>query len=455
MPDDVSYIGVRPLRVERARLGRILVLALPIIGGMVSQNVLNLIDTLMVSRLGEASLAGVGMGGFANFVATAFITGLAAGVQALASRRKGEGRESEMAVPLNGGLLVVLGISVPLSIALILAAPLVFPYLVSDAAVIAVIVPYVQVRLIGMVAIGANYAFRGYWNGVSRPGLYLRTLLVMHSCNVVISYVLIFGKLGMPELGATGAGVGTMISTFIGTGYYFYLGRKYAGAAGFLRGVPPASELRAMIRLSVPAGIQTLFFAAGLLALFAIIATVGTAEMAAASVLLNITLVAILPGLGLGLAAASLVGQALGRGDVDDASNWAWDVVRVGVVVMGTLGLPMMLAPELILSQFFQGGEAALVLASGPLILVGVTISVDAVGMVLLNALMGAGATRSAMLVSVTTQWGLFIPVAIVVGPVLGYGLLGIWVAQIAYRSLQAAWLMLLWRRRAWARIEL
>jgi Na+-driven multidrug efflux pump len=85
---------------------------------------------------------------------------------------------------------------------------------------------------------------------------------------------------------------------------------------------------------------------------------------------------------------------------------------------------------------------------------VGATIIFDAVGMVLLNALVGAGATRMAMIVSILAQWGLFLPVAYVVGPVLGGGLLAIWIAQISYRSGLGLVLAVIWRRRGWASIE-
>ena len=69
---------------------------------MLSQNVLNLVDTGMVGTLGDAALAGVGLGGFANFLFSAFVLGLSAGVQAMAARRVGEGRLCETAIPLNG-----------------------------------------------------------------------------------------------------------------------------------------------------------------------------------------------------------------------------------------------------------------------------------------------------------------------------------------------------------------
>ena len=439
--------------MDSNRSRTILALALPIIGGMVSQNVLNLVDTGMVGTLGDAALAAVGLGSFANFMAQAFITGLSSGVQAMAARRKGEGRDGETAVPLNGGLLIAALLALPTAAVLFWLAPTLFPYLNGDPAVVALGVPYLQARLVGMAFVGMNFSFRGYWNGVSRSRLYLRTLLVMHASNIVLNYLLIYGKFGFPELGSTGAGIGTTISTAIGTLYYFSLGFKYAGEGGFLRGLPDMATVRTMMRLAVPSGVQSLFFAAGFTALFWIIGKVGTAELAASNVIINITLVAILPGMGLGLAAASLVGQALGRRDPADAMAWGWDVVKLGSIGMGLLGLPMLLMPKVLLGVFLHD-PATLELASTPLRLVGIGLAFDAVGLILLNALFGAGAARVVMVVSITLQWALLLPAVWLVGPVGGYGLLGIWLVQVAHRGLQAGVFAWIWRQGKWAEIE-
>ena len=82
-------------------------------GGMMSQNILNLVDIGMVGHLGDTALAATGIGSFTNYLAISFIIGLSAGVQALAARRLGEDRLSETAVPLNGGLMLALIIGVP------------------------------------------------------------------------------------------------------------------------------------------------------------------------------------------------------------------------------------------------------------------------------------------------------------------------------------------------------
>ena len=113
--------------VSGPRLRRILTLALPIIGGMVSQNVLNLVDTAMVGTLGDAALAAVGLGGFATFAFMAPILGLSTGVQVMAARRKGEGRFNETALPLNAGLLLVLVGAPVLTLILYQLIPAIYP----------------------------------------------------------------------------------------------------------------------------------------------------------------------------------------------------------------------------------------------------------------------------------------------------------------------------------------
>ena len=116
--------------------------------------------------------------------------------------------------------------------------------------------------------------------------------------------------------------------------------------------LPRRETMLTMLKLAVPSSIQLFFFAAGFTAMFWIVGLVGTKEVAAANVLINLVLVAILPGLALGLAAASLVGQALGAGDAHAAHRWGWDVAKVAAVIMGSLGVPALLFPELILGVF-------------------------------------------------------------------------------------------------------
>jgi len=440
--------------MDVSRRNRILGLALPIIGGMVSQNMLNIVDTAMVGFLGDAALAAVGLGGFIVFMCQALILGISTGVQSIAARRKGEGKPDRAAAVLNTALLLVLLIAPLLSVVLIQLAEPVYSSLNSDPAVIQRGVPYIEWRLGAIVFVGMNFAFRGYWNALDLSRVYMQTLIIMHACNIILNYALIFGHFGAPALGVTGAGMASAISMSIGTLVYMFLGFRHVAKGCFLRCMATRSETLSLVRVSIPAGLQQLFFAAGMVAMFWIIGQIGTPELAAVNVLVTVLLFAILPGLALGIACATLVGQALGKRDPDEAYQWAFDVAKLTVVLLTALALPMLIVPDLVSSIFIHESTTR-DLARWPMRLMGLTLPIEAVGFAFMHGMLGAGDARRVMIVSIGTQWLLFLPLAFVIGPVLGYGLIGVSIWQGVARMTQS-WLFLsMWRRRGWQKIEI
>ena len=198
---------------EKSRVNRILFLAVPLIGGMLSQTILNLVDTAMVSRLSnsDAALAAVGFGGFILFTAQAIILGLSTGVQACASRRLGQDRSTETAYFLNAALLIILFVAPLISLIVFTTSPVFYPYINDDVDVITEGVPYLQIRSIGIIFMSSNFAFRGFWNAVDLTRVYLKTMVSMHVLNVILNYLLIFGNLGAPELGVEGVNIASTL----------------------------------------------------------------------------------------------------------------------------------------------------------------------------------------------------------------------------------------------------
>jgi putative MATE family efflux protein len=436
-----------------ARRRALLALALPIVGGMVSQNVLNLVDIGMVGQLGTTALAAVGLGSFVNWLSMAFILGLSTGVQAICARRVGQQAQGEVAVPLNGGLLLALGLGLPLAVLVIALAPPLLDLVNPDEAVVREATPYLQVRLAALVAVGMNFSFRGYWSAVHKTTLYLATLLIMHSINIFLNWVLIFGNLGAPAMGVTGAGLATTLSIWIGTLIYIAFGIRHAWNEGFLHQMPSARTLIDQLRLTLPASLQQLLFAAGMVALITIVGYIGTRELAAVHVLLTLGLLIVLPAIALGIATATMVGNALGREDVEDARRWGWNAT----LFVGAIGLLMGVAIALFgkpILSIFLTDPATLEVAYPPLLITAAVIAFDIAGLVMMHALLGAGATRQVMKVSVVCQWLLFLPAAALAGPVLGFGLVGVWILHAVYRLGQTAWFVLAWHRGDWQSIR-
>ena len=451
----MTTAAIRPsLFPDRHRRRQLFAIALPVIGGMTSQNILNLVDIGMVGRLGDTALAATGVGSFANWLSMAFILGLSTGVQAIAARRLGQGAHGELALPLNGGLLLALLMGTPLAAALILLAPEIMSLLNPDPDVVAEAGPYLQVRLLALVAVGMNFSFRGSWSAVHMTRLYLITVLIMHSVNVLLNWVFIFGNLGAPALGVFGAGLATTLSIYLGLMIYVFFGLKYARQEGFLGSLPSLRMLKNQLKVSLPASLQQFFFAGGMLMLVVIIGRIGTQELAAVNVLMTLGLVIILPAIGFGLATATLVGNALGRKDPIDAQLWGWNAaVFTGLLGVG-VGLLVMLVGRPLLEIFLVDPDTV-ALAWPALMISAAIIGIDAAGMVLLNALLGAGDTARVMRISITAQWVLFLPLAALLGPVLGGGLLAVWALQAVYRCGQAVWFARVWRQGRWQSIKL
>ena len=438
----------------RQRIGRVLSLAVPIIGAMISQNLVNLVDTAMVGQLGAASLAAVGMASMVNWLAAAFFNGLGAGVQVISARRVGERNPAGAVAALHGALVIALALVLPVSWLLATRAEHLFSLLSTDPAVTAAGVPYLRIRLLAAVFVVSNFAFRGYWNGMGRSGIYLKTIVMIHVINVGLNYLLIYGKLGFPALGVAGAGLASAIAVACGSAIHVVLAYRHAREYGFLRrGTLSLGIFANLARLSAPTGVQMVFLAGGFVAFFRIAELLGTRELAVTNVLVNLSLVCVLPAIAYGLAATTLVGQALGAGDAKMAVRWGWTTVAVGVASMLVLGGALVAAPGLWLGLLINDPETV-ALGIAPLVVLGLAQPIDGVGTVLSQTLIGAGAVRSVMVASVVLQWCIFLPSAYFFGVRGGGGLVVIWGAMAAYRALFSAIMVRLFLSGKWEKIQ-
>jgi Na+-driven multidrug efflux pump len=124
-------------------------------------------------------------------------------------------------------------------------------------------------------------------------------------------------------------------------------------------------------------------------------------------------------------------------------------VAKMSVVLLSVLGLPVVLIPDLVLSIFIHD-QVTRELAFWSMLAMGLTMPIEALAFVFTHGLLGAGDARRVMLVSIGTQWLLFLPMAYIVGPVLGFGLTGVWIWQGVIRVVQAWIYIALWRGRKW-----
>ena len=288
------------------------------------------------------------------YLAASLTLGIAVGVQALIARRTGESAHAQIIQPLNAGLLIAFISGAFLTALFLFLSPHIVSLMNSDTTVRTIATDYLDYRILGVIPVGINFAFRGFWNGISQSLTYLKVLLAVHACNLLVSYCLIFGEFGFPEMGAAGSGLGTTISLYIGSVLYVALTISRFPRLGLLRDYPGIGVFKTLIRLALPNSIQQFFAALSVSCFITILGLLGVRELAVGHAIVNISLFLILPGSGMGIAATTLVGRAIGARNIEDAYNWGWDVVKLSAPMLFVLGAPLVLFPGAILQLFLQ-----------------------------------------------------------------------------------------------------
>jgi len=442
---------------ERDRSRAVLVLAGPIIAGMMSQTVLNLIDTAMVGRLGPAAQGAAGLGSFSFFVLANLVIGLGTGVQAMVSRRDGEGAPEKAGAALDTALMLAVFVALPLGFALSFTADRIFPFLSDDAAVVSGGSGYLQIRLMAVGVVTANYCFRGFFNGIGRSRTYMSTLIVIHVLNVVLNWVFIYGNLGAPRMEVRGAALASALAAAIGTLTYVILTvsnkevrSKYLP---FRFGSLSGGVARGLVSLSWPEALRGIGLMVGFLIFLRMHSWIGTREVAAGTILVNLASVGFLPALGFGLAGATFVGRNLGAKKPAEARRMVWQTWRIAFAAVLLPIVLMQAAPAAVLAAFTPD-RVVIELAVPAVRLLALSFLVDTLAFVLIYSLVGAGATRWAAAVQLGGQYVVLLPLAWLLGLQLDLGLVGLWTGMVLSRAVLAALGWQRFRGDSWERIE-
>ena len=375
---------------------RILQLAGPIMLASLSQTLMSLIDIAMVGRLGAAAVAAVGLGGIVTYAISAFLNSIQAGVQTVIARRMGEGSPTLVSEIVRNAFRFSLLTGTLLGLLTYSAAQRLFPLISNDAAVISQGAAYLEWRSLSLGLVMAGYVMYALYNGISRPGIHLAVSLLANTLNVVLNYGLIFGHWGLPAMGAPGAGLTTSVSSLAALGLYVGFSRIAAirrQFPGIWIGPNKWKPLARVIGISVPAAWQNLGVMIGFALFMVIMGRVSTIALAATEIVFNILSFSFMPAMGFLYATQTLVSESLGRGEPEAAAATAKSATAQCMLLMGSMGVLFMAFPRQILSLFTP--EVALIeTAVAPLVVLGMVQFFDAVGMVHLGALRGAGSSR-------------------------------------------------------------
>lgn len=454
--------------VARVDQRAILLLAMPLIANSAVQLVLSLTDVWFIGRISTQALAAVSAVHWLAIAVLMVLSGVGMAVQTVVAQAHGARRQARAAQAVWIALWALL-LSTPLFLAVGLSIRTMLAPFGLPPAIVELAAAFWLPRVGGSCFGAGVWALLGFFNGIGRPRVTLLVTAVMAVTNAIFNEVFIFHW----HLGVAGSGLATMVAQACGLAIAmiaFLRGHYRRGYRTHLTWMPNLRRIWVQLRIGFPMG---MLMAADLIgfSLFQIMQVkLGEVEGAASQIVMIMTAIAYLPGVGIALAGTTLVGQAIGAGDRDWAYLLGNRVIMMTAVYMGGMGLLLALSGPWLLPLFIgvSGASTAAVIALGAQLLwiAAAYQFFDGLNLASGLCLRGAGDALVPASMVIALSWLLFVPLAHMLSfapgqgwvtflPQWGWGARGGWFSVVCYTMLVGTALVVRWRSRAWQGITI
>jgi len=441
---------------RRGNLREVGLLAYPVILTQLSATVMGIVDSAMVGRIGATELAAVGFAGVWSWTVFCFFFGTASGIQTFVAQADGAGRQRECGSWAWQGLYVIAPTTLLSAAVVWLAAPTLLAWLGPSEGLQEEALSYLRPRLLGISGIAIAFVWISFFRGTGDTRTPLYAAVTANLVNAVLDYGLIFGKLGLPAWEVAGAGAATAVGEWVYAAFLAVAFHRSALARRFATQFarPDPSQIRRFVRTGMPIGGQWTIDMASFAVFTTLVARMGDVQMAASQAFVMLLSMSFMQAIGISVAGSTLVGRYIGAKDIPAATQSFHSSQKFAGILGGAIAVLFLAVPELLMRVFTADLE---VIALGvPLVRLGALFQLlDAFGIVASGSLRGAGDTRWPFLAQSALAWGLFVPLAYLLGVTLEGGLVSAWIGGTIYVLVLSATLVWRFRSGAWQRIQI
>ena len=372
---------------------------MPILFSLLAQNIIQVIDTAFLGRVGEVELGASALAGIIYIALYTLGFGFSMGSQILIGRRNGEGNYSKI------GDIVIQGIIFLLIPALVLIPLLryatidLIPGMFESASVSAAVSDYLEWRVFGIIFAFTNVMFRAFYIGIARTKVLTVNAIVMALVNVLFDYGLIFGNLGMPEMGIAGAAIASVIAEIASTLFFVIYTKKTVNLEkyGFTSIRFQWSVVKKILDISIYMMAQYLFSIVTWMLFFVFIENyMGERPLAVTNFVRCFYTIFPITSHALGAATATMVSNTIGAGRSADVKNLIKRIALISLGVMIVVTVVVSAFPRTMIHIYTD--NASLINDTVlPLYVLISSLPLYSVGTVLFSAVSGTGNTRTAL----------------------------------------------------------
>jgi multidrug resistance protein, MATE family len=421
-------------------------LAYPVMLSQLGQVMVGVVDNIMVGRLGAETLAAASLANSIFFLIMMFGTGVSMAITPLVAVAEGEGRKKRITQLFNHGFVINLVTGI-LLFSVVLGFSPVINYLGQPEEVVWLAVPYLLIITLSLVPFMFFQTYKQFVEGLSQTRQAMVITLVCNVLNIFLNWVLIYGKLGFPELGLNGAGWATLISrVLMGVIIYFYVKaseRYKAYRTPFFFKNLSRPVIGKMLKIGVPTGFQFVFEVGAFSTAAIMMGWLGVNALAAHQIAINLASVSYMMASGLSAAAMVRVGNQLGRRDIVTLREVGFSIFGMVAVFMSFFGILFVFFRNY-LPLIYIDDVGVVNTAASLLIIAGIFQLSDGLQVVGLGALRGLSDLKVPTVVTLIAYWVVGLPL----GYFLAFGLnmreIGIWIGLLT--GLTATAFLLLYR---------
>jgi len=435
----------------------ILRLAWPVIAEHSLATITQIVDMMMVGRLGASAVAAIGLTMQPVFFSTALASALGVGTTALVSRFTGSDENKKAASVLQQSVLLSIIFSLFFAAVFYFFAPSLLTLMGGDTEVIKLGTGYLRVMTPGFVFMVLAFIVTAALRGAGETKTPMKVNILVNILNIVGNYLFIFGNFGFPRLGVNGAALATTLARSVGGiillgltfSNYSVLKMKVKGFFKF-----DFELTKRVLRIGIPTAMEESVRRLAQLIFVRVIASLGTTAFAAHQISLNAESISYMPGFGIAVAATTIVGQNLGAKNPVGAEKGTFEAWKIGSMIMGFMAIIFLIFPEQLISLY----------TSDPVIISKAALNLRIIALaqipmgthfIFSGALRGAGDTKAVFYSTAVSTW-LFRLVGgyILVHP-LGLGLLGAWTAMVIDWTVRGSYVYYRFKKGKWKLIDI
>ena len=429
-------------------------LAAPVMLGMLGHTFVSFVDNIMVGQIGTAELAAVSLGNSFMFIAMSIGIGFSTAITPLIAEADSANNFNSAKSTFKHGLFLCTVLGILLYLFVFFAKPLMY-LMKQPEQVVELAIPYLDLVAFSLIPLVIFQALKQFSDGMSMTRYPMYATLLANISNVILNYLLIFGKFGFPELGIVGAAYGTLLSRIIMLIYLWWLlankERSRALVTNIKLFVLDKLMLKKLINLGTPSAMQMFFEVAIFTSAIWLSGLLGKNPQAANQIALNLSSMTFMVAMGLSVASMVRVGNQKGLQNFKELRRIAFSIFLLGLLLAIFFGAIFFLfhksLPKIYVDlndvKNYSDNLEVIEIASQLLFAAAIFQISDTIQVLVLGALRGLQDVKIPTIITFISYWVIGFPVSYVLGKEDVYGSFGIWLGLLAGLSTAAILLFL------------